>query len=456
MKRPLLFLIFVLLVAATHGQDTAFPKGDKVIEEKLKELDKSPIAIEYRDINNAIREIEQEKEKQSTELRENLQKIYQSEEYREYLKKRRDLESQRNKAWEVERKAIAEAAKKIYAARHEEIKGIAKAELPRAKRLGLDVLSYPRVDGSTSSEPMSVVIACRVLGIPYEWIYPEPTGYPWTNPTEVPSYFLPAARPYEGRNIEFNLSTLRVVAKPARKDQERVAIMINSLLAASTSTHDAYVNLIQGKSDLNLAARPPSESELKLAREKNVVINLEPVARDAFVFIVNQKNPVKGLTRNQVRGIYEEKITDWKDVGGGEGKIRAFRRERDSGSRELFDALVMQGQQLPEDKRDSDLFAFSMSGPYNQVTQDANGLGYSIYFYEHFMAASPFTRNLAIDGVEPNAETIASGKYPWVIHVYAAYREGEEKDNPGMKLMKWLVSSEGQAVVRESGYVPEK
>jgi phosphate transport system substrate-binding protein len=157
-----------------------------------------------------------------------------------------------------------------------------------------------------------------------------------------------------------------------------------------------------------------------------------------------------------VQDIYEEKITDWQTVGGAEGKIRAFRRERDSGSRELFDALVMQGQAQPEDRRFAPLYANSMGGPFSQVTQQSDGLGYSIYYYEHFMAASPFTRTIAIDGVEPTAETIASGEYPWVTRVYAAYRDGEATDSSGMKLLRWLSSEEGQAVVRESGYVPKK
>ncbi len=453
--RRLSWLMIVLLATLAQGEEGTFPKTEQV-EKEIAELDRTSVAVESRDISKAINAIQQEQQKRSSELYEKLQKLQQSDTYRDYLKKRQVLESQRSREWEVERKAMVEAAKMIYAVRHEEIKQRAMAACPRARELGLDVITYPRVDGSTSTGPLSVVIACRVLGVPYEWVYPEPKGHPWRNQPDVSAFFLPAAARYDPGNYEFLLATLKVVAKPGRKEQERMAIMINSLLAASTSTHDAYVNLIEGRSDLNLAARPPSESELKLAKEKGVAIKLEPVARDAFVFVVNRKNPVKGLTRQQAREIYEEKITDWKSVGGGEGKIRAFRRERDSGSRELFDALVMQGQALSEDKRFGSLYANSMGGPFSQVTQQPDGLGYSIYYYEHFMAASPFTRAVAIDGIEPTAESIASGDYPWVTRVYAAYRAGEPQDSPGMRLLRWLSSAEGQAVVRESGYVPEK
>ena len=70
------------------------------------------------------------------------------------------------------------------------------------------------------------------------------------------------------------------------------------------------------------------------------------------------------------------------------------------------------------------------------------------------MALSPYTRTVAIDGVEPTATSIASGKYPFTADVYVAYRANEPADSPATKLLNWLVSPEGQAVVRESGYVP--
>ena len=72
------------------------------------------------------------------------------------------------------------------------------------------------------------------------------------------------------------------------------------------------------------------------------------------------------------------------------------------------------------------------------------------------MALSPYTRTLAIDGVEPGPDSIASGKYPYTSEVFAAYRADQPPDSAAMKLLHWLLSSEGQSVVRESGYVPIK
>jgi phosphate transport system substrate-binding protein len=429
------------------------------IDAELNKLDETPIGQKISSIDKRfsaalgqVRDAQNQLENEWADLKD-------SEDYKQYEKKREALAKQRDDAWSIERRKMADAENKLYSARHDELKQIALQDTPHARQLGLDVLTFPRMDGSLSAYPLSVILACRVLNCSYQWIYPEPTGSPWAPRLKLPEelfFFDPYEDLYRAPNLEFSLAASRVVAKPSRPAQERLAVMINRLLAISTSTHDAYSNLITGKCDLNLQARAPSEDELQLAKRAGVKIELEPIARDALVFIVNHTNSVKSLTREQIVEIYQDKLTNWARVGGDNNGIFAFWRERNSGSRELFDSLVAAGHSIPEPKFHSVLFADSMAGPYNQVTQTPGGIAYSVFYYEHYMALSAYTRVVAIDGVEPNAKTIASGQYPWTAPVYAAYREGERADSPAMKLLHWLLSPEGQAVVRESGYVPLK
>ncbi len=455
-------LVLVVATFESPGQTNlpADPLAQtKQIDAQLLELDQTPVGQKITGIekkfSSARAQVYSAREEQMDEFR----KLADTEAYRDYEKKRQALYEKRDTRWAIERKAMADAAKNLYSARHAELKKLAASDTPQARQLGLDVLTYPRVDGSTSTQPLSVILASRVLGIPYEWIYPEPTGSPWPARPNLPTdlYLFDEYEYYPAEaDMEFAFAASRVVAKPARAEQERLAIMINSLLAISTSTHNAYTNLIEGKCDLNLTARAPTEDELELARKKGVKIELRPVARDALVFIVNRKNPVKTISRQQVLQIYQEKIKQWADLGVGTNEIAAFWRERNSGSRELFDKLVAAGQPVPEPKYPSDLFGNGMGGPFNQVTRFEPGLAYSVYYYEHYMALSPYSRTVAIDGIEPDADSIASGKYPYAADVYAAYRAGEPADSPTMKLLGWLASPEGQAVIRESGYVPVK
>ena len=429
------------------------------IDAQLRALDQTPVGQKITGMEKKFGSARAQVSEAREELMQGFSRLHDTKEYRDYEKKRQALEDKRDTQWAIERKAMADAAAKLYAARHEELKKLAASDTPHARQLGLDVLTYPRVDGSTSTHPLSVIIASRVLGTPHEWIYPEPTGSPYRPRLNLQTdlYLYDEYEDYPSEpNLEFTLAASRVVAKPSRPGRERLPIMINSLLAISTSTHNAYTNLLAGKCDLNLTARGPSADEIELAKAKGIKIELRPIARDALVFIVNRDNPVKTISRQQILQIYQGKIKNWAELDSGTNQIAALWRERNSGSRELFDLLVAAGQSVPEPKFRSDLFSYTMAGPYNQVTQSPSGLGYSVYYYEHYMALSPYTRTVAIDGIEPTADTIATGAYPYTADVYAAYRAGEPPDSPAMKLLDWLVSPEGQAVIRESGYVPAR
>jgi phosphate transport system substrate-binding protein len=453
------WLLFAGAPSYSAGESSDPLAGTKEIDEQLHKLDQTPVGKQIAEIERKFSAATEQVGKAREEVQAQYFQLQQTEAYKEYQNRRQALEDKRDTEWSRERKAMADAARKLYASRHEELRQLATRETPHARELGLDVLTFPRLDGSTSTHPLSVILASRVLGTPYEWIYPEPTGSPWRPRPNLPmdlflfneyEYYPPPEK------MEFTLAASRVVAKPTKVGQERLAIMINSLLAISTSTHDAYTNLVEGKCDLNLTARAPSEEELAIANKKGVTIKLSPIAKDALVFIVNRKNPIKSIGREEVVQIYQGKIKSWAQFGGVAANIVPLWRERNSGSRELFDALVSKGLQLVEPDLKDELFSNSMAGPFNRVTQDVNSLGYSVFYYEHFMALSPFTRTVAIDGIQPNAESIVSGKYPFTAEVYAAYRADEPQNSPAMKLLAWLLSPEGQAVVRESGYVPAK
>ena len=66
----------------------------------------------------------------------------------------------------------------------------------------------------------------------------------------------------------------------------------------------------------------------------------------------------------------------------------------------------------------------------------------------------PSLKICAVNGVMPSAETIRNRTYPFVTPVYAVIRKGTPKTSSAVRLRDWLLTEEGQAVVKESGYVP--
>lgn len=218
-----------------------------------------------------------------------------------------------------------------------------------------------------------------------------------------------------------------------------------------TTTNEAYTRLIYGETDIFFGAQP-SKGQLQAAADKGVALDMTPIAREAFVFIVNADNPVSGLTLAQIQDIYQKKITNWSEVGGRDEKIMPFQRPEDSGSQTIMLAKVMDGKPLPAPLREE--YSSFMGGLVIGVAEYRNyasAIGYSFRYFATGMMQNPDIKLLAIDGVEPIVENIRSGAYPFTIDVYAV-TAGTRNENAG-KLIGWLVSDEGQALIEKCGYV---
>jgi phosphate transport system substrate-binding protein len=70
------------------------------------------------------------------------------------------------------------------------------------------------------------------------------------------------------------------------------------------------------------------------------------------------------------------------------------------------------------------------------------------------MAASALTCSIAVNGIVPTYQTIRERTYPFTTEVHVVIRKGLDGASPAVRLRDWLLSEEGQTVVRESGYVP--
>lgn len=55
-------------------------------------------------------------------------------------------------------------------------------------------------------------------------------------------------------------------------------------------------------------AAAPSTAQKETAEKKGLELQMTPIGREAFVFFVNQKNPVNNLTVEQIADIYMGKV----------------------------------------------------------------------------------------------------------------------------------------------------
>lgn len=228
---------------------------------------------------------------------------------------------------------------------------------------------------------------------------------------------------------------------------------INQIEVEHSKTHNAYVNLINGDVDLILVTYP-SEDELKLAKEKNVELEIVPIVKEAFVFFVNKDNSVDNLTLDQIQKIYSGKITNWRDVGGINARILPFQRPENSGSQSGMLSLVMKDIKMIEPTTET--ISESMADIVDVISDYNNkdtAIGYSYYYYATSMYTSDTIKFLSVDGVKPTYDNIKNGLYNIQTAYYAVIRKNESEDSDTRKLLDAMKSERGQNVAKEAGYV---
>ncbi len=337
--------------------------------------------------------------------------------------------------------------------------------------LDLDMENFPRLDCSTSAQPLMMTVLGAIFDQQISWRM-SPRDGEWR---------MRGLPPGKGPIAVWGADLLQAL------DEEHIRRLraVESHLSVS-GTHGAYGRVIEGRCDLAAIARKPSEDEKKAMEQAGVELDVVPVALDAFVFIVHPDNPVEGLTLEQVRGIFTGEITNWKEVGGPDHRINPYTRQRNSGSQELMIDLVMGDRTFAPHAGSA--ITYAMFGPMDMMSHDRHGISYTVHYYNRYMAPPlarrglpvqetprealppaeaerrededielpPRARMLAIDGLEPGPESIADGTYPLIEPVYLVTRKDLAEDAPAARLRDWLLSPEGQAVVRRSLYVDRK
>ncbi len=219
---------------------------------------------------------------------------------------------------------------------------------------------------------------------------------------------------------------------------------------------EVYHNLIDGNVDVIISVDPDPD-DVVYAKEKGVDLTYIPLTGAAFVFFVNTENSVDNLTAEQIRQIYEGKITNWKEVSGDDAEIIAYQRPRGSGSQTAMISVVMPGRDLVDPEVDR--VAAEMYGIIEAVADydnSKNALGYGYYYYVNTMYKKDTIKILNVDGIEANNDTIRDEEYPFYTKGYIVVRteDYEKKDSDVMKWVDTMLSQRGTKIINDEGYVP--
>ena len=201
------------------------------------------------------------------------------------------------------------------------------------------------------------------------------------------------------------------------------------------NTRGAYKGIVDGDIDIAFCAKP-SDEQVQYGLDKGVELELIPIGREAFVFLVNKNNPVDSLSMQQLKDIYSGKITNWKDVGGANRPINVVQRNQGSGSQTTLEKLF--GKDI----------ASNFFGPFGA------SIGFSFRFYVEELTKHGHIKMLELNDVYPSKENVQNESYPIVSNFYAVIRKGEMESNLNIKkVIDFILSPTGQDIIDEIGYV---
>lgn len=208
--------------------------------------------------------------------------------------------------------------------------------------------------------------------------------------------------------------------------------------AQFTGSSAGIESLIKGTSDIANSSRGLTEKEKAQGLVENVV------AIDGISIITGKDNKVNNLTKQQIRDIFQRKITNWQEVGGADEAIVLLGRESGSGTRGAFEEILGL-----ENKCKYSQEIDSTGAVIAKVAATPGAIGYA-----SLADLTSKVKSLAIDGVSCTRKNIANGKYG-VSRPFIMVTKGKmEKQGQGIKkIFKYLESDEGEAIIRKAGLV---
>lgn len=179
-------------------------------------------------------------------------------------------------------------------------------------------------------------------------------------------------------------------------------------------------------------------------------VGLEPVAWDALVIIVNQENPVSAITLQDVKNLFNGKITNWKQLGGLDAPVDVFvRKSKNSGVGRTLRKNVF----ADYDKKLYSTKEFESTGPLEQeIITNKNAIAVTGVS----SARLRDVKILNLDGVEPTVDNVKAGKYKIYRPLYVTYNPESPRLDDIKKFLAFCHSKEGREAMKKNGVVPYK
>ena len=223
--------------------------------------------------------------------------------------------------------------------------------------------------------------------------------------------------------------------------------------------------LTEGTATIGPMSRELKPSEIReFVRKHGYPPTVLRVAMDAIAIFVERRNPIDGLTLEQVDGIFSAtrycgshtSITDWSqlDITGEDydSPIRLFGRNSVSGTYGLFKLMAL----CDGDFRSTVNEQPGSASVVLSVATSKNGMGYAAYGYKTAGVKALSIGETVNTLIPLTTQTVRDETYPYARYLYLVVNKEPGKPLPTLEreFLRYVLSKQGQLQVQRDGYFP--
>jgi len=259
-------------------------------------------------------------------------------------------------------------------------------------------------------------------------------------------------------------STIRPIIVKAAKEFKKLNPDVKFMIGGGGSSHGVK-SAGSGKITIGMASRKIYEKEIAnwpdMAATK--------IGIDGVAVIINSKNPMEKITRQQVQDIYVGKINNWKELGGMDAEIILVSKEEGRSTLDLFlKYFGLEAKEVGEGKvktmvhrqKGTEIYSSKTAkliGPNRQalatIATKSNAIAYvSVGTAQEVSSKGGNVKLLELDGVEATIENVANETYPFrrpLNLITKGEPEGFVKD-----FIEFMTGESGKVIVSALEFIP--